>query len=637
MGAGRGHEDDGTARLSFPDLPRLRLDQLLDQLVTRARELSSGSPEFEELLRQVVARSEEVLGTQGRLRGLLRATQLVTGELELAAMLRRIVEAARELIGARYAALGVLAPAGGLAEFVNTGLPAGAAETIGHLPEGKGLLGALIDDPRPIRLRRLGEDPRAVGFPPGHPPMSTFLGVPIRVRGEVFGNLYLTESSRGEFTAEDEELLTALAAAAGAAVTQARLYQAAWARGEWMQASVALTRQVLAAEPGSDVQPLRSAAERSRDIADAELVVLVRPDDPGWLYVDVAIGPHAATLSGRRLPVEESLAGEVFTTGRPERVAQLVHQAGLAQLLAGELELGPVLAVPLIGSREVHGVLCVARRLGRNAFTAEDLEMAGGFANHAALAIELAEARAEQQRAALFGDRERIAADLHDHVIQRLFAAGLSLQALVGPLGPGPLGDRLLAAIRSLDETILQIRSSIFQLQQESRVADTGVRARLLGVLADLTPALGFEPAIRFSGGLEGTVSDDLLEDVLGVVREALTNVARHAAAQTAEASVAASAGRLAVEITDDGRGIGERSRTSGLGNLQRRAAARGGTCTVEPRLPSGTRLAWTVPLPRAPAAQRAGEAAGTPAGVSVSGTHQRTTVPPPSPGPTVA
>jgi signal transduction histidine kinase len=242
-------------------------------------------------------------------------------------------------------------------------------------------------------------------------------------------------------------------------------------------------------------------------------------------------------------------------------------------------------------------VVCVARLLGRPAFTAEDLDMACGFANHAALAIELADARAEKQRAALLDDRERIAADLHDHVIQRLFAAGLSLQALVGPLGDGPMTDRLLGAIGTLDDTIRQIRGSIFQLQQEPAAADTGVRARLLAVLADVTPALGFEAGIRFSGVLEGAVSDDLLEDLLAVLREALTNVARHAAAQTVETSVAANGGLLELEVSDDGRGIGAPTRSSGLSNLRRRAEERGGTFAVEPRLPSGTRLTWTVPL----------------------------------------
>jgi GAF domain-containing protein len=209
-----GELDGGAGRepaLTFPDLPRLELEQLLAQLVERAH---------------------EVMATKGRLRGLLRASQMVTRDLTLPVVLRRIVEAARDLVGARYAALGVISPTGGLAEFVHSGMPEDAVARIGHLPEGKGLLGALIEDPRPIRLLRIASDQRSAGFPPGHPPMSSFLGVPIRIRDEVFGNLYLAESTKGEFSAEDEELTLALAATAAVAIENARLYESATSRGE---------------------------------------------------------------------------------------------------------------------------------------------------------------------------------------------------------------------------------------------------------------------------------------------------------------------------------------------------------------------------------------------------------------------
>jgi transcriptional regulator with GAF, ATPase, and Fis domain len=198
------HDSGAGPALTFPDLPRLELDQLLGQLIERA---------------------QEVIATQGRLRGLLHANQLIVGDLALPTVLRHIVEAARELVGARYVALGVISPDGGLAEFVHTGMPDDAVERIGHLPQGKGLLGALIEDPHPIRLRRITDDPRSTGFPPGHPPMSSFLGVPIRLRDEVFGNLYLSESTRGEFSAEDEDLMKALAATAAVAIENARLYR----------------------------------------------------------------------------------------------------------------------------------------------------------------------------------------------------------------------------------------------------------------------------------------------------------------------------------------------------------------------------------------------------------------------------
>lgn len=568
---------DGAA-LTFPDLPRLELDQLLVQLVDRA---------------------QEVMGTQGRLRGLLRAQRLVTEDLALPVVLRRIVRAARDLVGARYAALGVIGPAGGLVEFIHEGMPDDAVERIGHLPQGKGLLGALIDDPHPIRLAHLGDDPRSSGFPAGHPPMETFLGVPIRVRDEVFGNIYVTESDRGEFSSEDEELLAALATTAGVAIDNARLYESARARGEWLQASAAVTRQLLAPD-ADDAWSLQVIAERTRDIADADLVLLLFPDDgdPGRLRIEVTVGQDAANLRGQSLPVDASLAGRVYRDGKPARVAQLAHGTGLTSVASDGLEIGPALAVPLTGSGRVHGVLTVARLADRPGFTPADVEMVGSFANHAALAIELAGARREEERAAMLDERERIAADLHDHVIQRLFAAGLTLQGFAVGLGPGRAADRLQAVIADLDETIKQIRTTIFQLHQDPRAVPTGVRARALDVLAELTPVLGFEPAVQFSGVLEGTVPNAVLEDLLAVLREALTNVARHAVARSAVVELSAAAGRLELRISDDGRGIGPTTRRSGLANMRRRADGHGGTLELSARQPSGTVVCWSVPLP---------------------------------------
>jgi signal transduction histidine kinase len=565
-------------RLSFPDLPRLELDELLGQLVDRA---------------------QEVMATQGRLRGLLRANHLVTGDLSLSAVLRRIVEAARELVGAQYAALGVVAPTGGLAEFVHSGMPPDVVAGIGHLPEGRGLLGALLDDPRPIRLRRIADDERSSGFPPGHPPMASFLGVPVRVRDEIFGNLYLTESVRGEFSAEDEELITSLAATAGVAVQNARLYESARTRGEWLQASAAVTRQLLSPD-ADEAEALRAIAEHSRVVAAADLVAVLLPrrgEDPPALVVEVAVGEGAVDLLGRRLPVAGSLPGRVYAEASTVRLERPTDAGDLVAEVAGAVEMGPVLAVPLVGSRIVHGVLWAGRMPGRPLFTAGEEEMAGGFANQAAVAIELASARGEQARAAMLEDRERIAADLHDHVVQRLFAAGLTLQSVAGAVPAGPVANRLMRTIQDLDDTIRQIRTTIFQLHQEPATGPPGVRARLLAVLADVSPALGFEPGLRLSGVLEGRLPEDLVDDVLAVLREALTNVARHARARTADVDVVAAPGRLTLEVLDDGVGIGRPARTSGLANLRRRAEQRGGTLTISARESAGTRLSWSVPL----------------------------------------
>ncbi len=560
--------------LTFPDLPRLELDQLLAQLVDRAH---------------------EVMAAQGRLRGLLRASQVVTRDLALPVVLRRIAEAARELVGARYAALGVISPTGGLIEFVHSGMPDDAVQRIGHLPEGKGLLGALIDDPRPIRLRRIADDPRSTGFPPGHPPMDSFLGVPIRIRDEVFGNLYLSESTRGEFSAEDEELARALAATAAVAVENARLYEAAQTRGEWLQAVAAITRQVLAADANDANRPLQLIAEASARTAHADLATVVLPTDDGELRVEIAVGTGAERVSGTILPMTGSLSGQVYTTGVPVHQSLSDPETAVIATVA-EFELGAVVAVPLLGSTRVRGVLWAGRRRGQPAFGSEELSMAAGFANQAALAIELAEARAEQQRVALLDERDRIAADLHDHVIQRLFAAGLGLQSLAGILGPGGATDRVLATVDDLDDTIRQIRTSIFQLQQVRHSAVRGLRARLLDVAGELTAVLGFAPSLRMSGLLD-TLPDELGEDVLAVARESLTNVARHARASSAEINVAAVENRLTVEVRDDGIGPGSSGRRSGLHILQRRAESRGGNVEIQAREPAGTWLRWSVPL----------------------------------------
>ena len=436
-------EGDGSA-LTFPDLPRLELDQLLGQLVDRA---------------------QEVMRTQGRLRGLLRANQLIAGDLSLEVVLRRIVQAAQELVGARYAALGVIGPEGGLIEFVHVGMPEDVVTRIGALPQGKGLLGALIDDPQPIRLDRIDDDGRSSGFPAGHPPMGSFLGAPIRIRGEVFGNLYLTESARGGFSAEDEELLTALAATAAAVIDNARLYASARSRGEWLQATATITRELLAPTLTGAQRALQLIGEQAREGAAADLLCVVLPTVPtGDLRVAVAVGVGADRMQGRAVPLIGSPSGHVYTGGQALRLAHLGEQPGFTTVAGDVLDVGPVLVVPLRGPREVHGLLSAVRANGKPPFTADEAEMAASFANQAALAIELAEARARQQDAALHDERDRIAEDLRDKVITELFGIGLSLEGVAGQLPSGPAVDQLRARILDLDAVIRTIRGAIFEM-----------------------------------------------------------------------------------------------------------------------------------------------------------------------------
>jgi signal transduction histidine kinase len=310
------------------------------------------------------------------------------------------------------------------------------------------------------------------------------------------------------------------------------------------------------------------------------------------------VGADAAGLRDRWIPLTDSVPGRVHTEAVPVRLADVRDGGDTGSVVSPIVQVGPVLAVPLVGSRRGHGVLWAARLVGGPTFTAAELDMAGSFANHAAIAIELAEARVEQQRVAMLDERERIAADLHDHVIQRLFASGLTLHSVAMAAQDGATKQRLLATVQDLDDTISQIRTTIFQLEQGPATGPAGVRTRLLAVLADVGPALGFDPGLRLSGVLEDRLATDLVDDLLAVLREALTNVARHAQATRADVEVAATGDELTVEVTDDGVGMGAVTRRSGLANLRRRAEQRGGSLAVSARAPSGTVVRWSVPLP---------------------------------------
>lgn len=567
--------------LSFPDGPRLELDQLLHQLMDHAH---------------------DVLAAQGRLRGLLAANQLVNSAIDLPVVLQHIVEAARDLVQARYGALGVVGPDGALTEFVYVGIDEETTKRIGTLPSGKGLVGALVDDPRPIRLRHLSDDPRSVSFPPGHPPMDSFLGVPLRVRGEVFGNLYLAEAEHGEFTAEDEELVTALAATAGVAIENARLFAQGEQRQAWLQASTLITRQLLSSE-GED--PLNLIARQARQVADADVVTVVLPTpDRSRLMVEVATGHDSEELSGYTYPIDHTYASQAFETGQPMLVADATHDSTLHTHLSTVMPVGPVMVLPLGGTDHMRGALFIGRLSGRRPFEDADLEMATTFAGHAAVALELADARADRQRMLLLEDRDRIARDLHDHVIQRLFAAGLTVQSVVGTLDDDDRRERLDRAIVGIDETIAQIRTSIFALRGHVGPETGTVRSRILQIAADVSPLLPFEPSLDFQGPLDAVIPDPLVDDLEAVTREALTNIARHAHAASATVSLTAGSHMVSVQIIDDGVGVGGGTRRSGLANLQRRAEKHGGTLTIESATAAeesstgkGTRLTWTAPL----------------------------------------
>ena len=561
-----------------PDAPRLEFDQLLAQLIDRA---------------------QDVMASQNRLRGLLRANRAVIGDLDLARVLRRIAEAACELVDAPYGAIGVLAPeGGGLEEFIHVGIDQATADRIGHLPEGKGLLGALIDDPRPIRLRDISEDVRSVGFPASHPPMRGFLGVPIRVRDEVFGNLYLASLAEGDFRAEDAELVAARAATAGVAIENARLYAEAGRRQDWLEASTDITSQLLTA-PGDEA--LQLVAQRVAELADADIVTVVLPcGHENELRVAVAVGIDADKLVDFTYATENTFCEIVLRSGRAQVIedASALNAAESPILKMNDVvPVGPAMLLPLAGAEGIRGVLVVGRRRGRRGFGSGDVDMATNFASQASVALELADGRRESQRLVLLEDRARIARDLHDHVIQQLFASGMTLQGAAMTLGDTPAAERIAQVVDNIDDAIRQIRTSIFQLRPHAMLG-AGLRAGVLAVVAEVTPTLGRDPHVHFTGPVDAVSDDALGDDVAAVVREGLTNAAKHARAHHFEVAVAVKGAMLEVVIGDDGVGIGPSVRSSGLTNLQQRAEARSGTCDIGTGLNGvGTRILWQVPF----------------------------------------
>jgi signal transduction histidine kinase len=557
---------DAVGGLAFPDMPRLELDDLLVQLVDRAG---------------------DVLAAQGRLRGLLRANALVARDLNLPVVLRKIVDAARDLLGARYAALGVLGRDGELEQFVHAGMDDDLVAAIGELPRGRGILGLLISEPAPIRLASLSAHPAAAGFPPGHPPMGSFLGVPVRIGDEVFGNLYLTErTSGGEFTADDEEVAIALAAAAGAAIANARRYAESEQRRRWLDASTQLTPLLLAEdrEPPPALITGHAAAAAAADFA-----ILAVPHDPDQVAVTGVAGTLTAGLMNRTAPLDGSLAGQAISSGKPALINGDRLQAAASALGA---EIGPLITVPLAAGDRILGALLLGRLAARPGFTETDLGMAAAFAGQAAVTMELARARADQIRLAQAEDHERIAGDLHDHVIQELFALGMKLQGQAARSDPAT-AERVNGYIDTVDEIIKKIRASIFGLQQPSQ-APIGLRARVMEIIDDHAPQLGFTASVSFTGPLGPEPDETLAHDILAVTREALSNCARHARATAVIVSLAHQDGLITLDITDNGRGLGTPTRSSGLASMRRRAENNGGTLRITTPPGGGTRLTWT-------------------------------------------
>lgn len=571
-------------------LPTLRIDELLDELQMRLASVRS---------------------SRDRVRQLLEAVVGIGSGLDLEQALSRIVQAAATLVDAKYGALGVLGDdRERLSRFITVGLSQEQIEAIGPFPEGHGLLGELIRRPVPLRTEDLSRHVNSYGFPANHPQMHSFLGVPIRVRDEVFGNLYMTEKRGGvPFDADDEAVLTALAAAAGVAIDNARLYDEARRRQAWLETTAELTRGLLSDEDMDDV--LADFAQRVRAFAAADLAAIALPSpETGELLVVAADGHEAARVRGASVDVEQTLVGAVYKSAQAEVLTDLAAYPKTGRLVPGAA-FGPVLAVPLGTSGQVRGVLALYRLAGAPQFDTAMIDLAADLAVQGAVVLELAERRRDSELLSLYADRDRIGRDLHDLAIQRLFATSMSLQGAYKITQKPAVARRIAQAVADLDDTIKVIRSTIFALHAHEDDSEDapGVRAEVMEICEHAAGTLGFTPSVRFTGPVDHLVGADIAEHLLAVLREALSNAARHARASRVDVDVAADTSAVTLKIADNGVGIPPGGRRSGLANLRERAEQFGGSFTAERGSPGGTVLTWTVPTGLSGAATASGSA----------------------------
>jgi signal transduction histidine kinase len=542
-----------------------------------------------------LAYAAPMAGIQERYERLLEAGLALAADLSLPATLQRIVELAAELTGARYGALGVLGRDGVITEFIATGIGQAERAAIGHIPHGRGILGVLIDDARPLRLHDIATHPRSVGFPPNHPPMRTFLGVPVLARGRVYGNLYLTEKGGGaDFDDDDERALVLLAGQAGVAIENAQLYEETQDRARRLEAVRAITTAILAGTDNAEILAL--VVGQARALVGADLATLALPLDEDRLAVEAADGLLAAELLGTVFPAQGSVTGEVVRTGKAvvladasadDRTAQPIVRAGV----------GPAVFVPLAVRGRTLGTLTVANARGGAPLRETAVQLVETFAEQAAVALEYARLQGELQRLAVLEDRERIAKELHDGAIQALFAVGMGLQGSALLAADPELRGRLQGAVEELDRVIRDLRNYIFGLRP-GILADRQLDQALHGLVTDFEQRTGVlaiaevDPQVAAElGGRAG--------DVVQLAREALSNVSRHARAATCRVSLYPEGGGAVLEVDDDGRGFDPATVTGtgqGLRNLQERAERLGGKAAIHSGPGQGTRIRVEIP-----------------------------------------
>jgi len=541
---------------------------------------------------------EELVADREQMGQLLQVAIEIGSDLELDATLHRIVAAAMSMTGARYGAIGVWGPDGTLASFVHSGMGADTVRLVGHLPVGKGVLGVLRDRTEPLRLTDLTDHPGTAGFPEHHPPMRAFLGMPVIIRGAVYGSLYVTDDRPEHgFTEADEITVRALASAASVAIDNARLFDRVRANARWTNASREITTALLS-DDDPHLRPLQLIAQRAAELTEAEQAIVLVPADPDQpsaevdhLVVSTAVGLHADDVLGQEVPVKNSTTGEVFRSGEP-LITETFRRPIQSFTDVGER---PAIVMPLKSEQQALGVLVVARNTAAPPFGNEYLDLVRDFADHAAIALTVATARRQARELAVLADRERIARDLHDQIIQRVFAVGLDLHGVIARMNAPQLEARVNQSVDELQAVIDDIRRTIFNLQHPLAGQRDFVE-RIQGAIARLTGASDQVTTLRMDGPAN-TVGDELAEHAEAVVVEALSNAVRHSGAATITVEVSVT-DTLLIEITDDGRGIpSDNQRHSGLANMARRAEDLGGRCTIGSPPTGGTHVRWSAPL----------------------------------------
>ena len=552
------------------------------------------------LLNELRSREQASHRAQQRLTALLEAVMAVTADLELSDVLTRIVHSACELVDARYGALAVLSPDGErVVEFVTQGITQQEREAIGDPPQGHGVLGLLIREGRSRRLPEIAGHPDSYGFPPNHPPMHSFLGTPIRIRDEVFGNLYLTEKlGAAEFSGDDEAILEALAAAAGIAIDNARQYERSRQQRRWLATTGAVTQLFL--EGGDESSAMHFLAQRTWELSQAQLTMVALYGDDGDLVVRAVHGVEPQDGAGPpRSPLGTALRKrhwrELVATREP--VLLLTRPSdpqddGLTndvRALGASDAYGPTALLPITVGDDEIGVLAVAWAAASESFVGDVIPPLAALAQQMGLALVAARGQQDRSRLALLEDRDRIARDMHDHVIQRLFATGLSLQSASRLADHPTVRTRLDEAVDNLDAAIKDIRQTIFELHRAKPTRE--LREEIADLVRGSTQGIGLVPDLRIEGDLE-SLTPELEADLVAVVREGLANVVRHAGASSVSVRLSIE-DTIQIEVADDGVGVSPAAVQSGLANLRERAESHGGSLSLRRRTPRGTVLLW--------------------------------------------